>query len=100
MLYLNRRNFDIPFDATRRTGAYKIIKETSIKNEVHYEVAFKMMGVDKGVFWEIAFEERHDPTGHPYPVTMKFETEDEALMYVNKGMRTREIVKEGMINHV
>jgi hypothetical protein len=98
-MLMTYNKFDLPFEAIRRTGSYRIIKETGINNEVHYEVAFEMMGVDKGVFWQTAFEQRYEPTGHPYNVTMRFETEDQALMYVNRGMRTREIVKEGRISN-
>jgi hypothetical protein len=91
--------FALSFDATRRTGSYRIIKETSIKNEVHYEVQFEMMGVEKGTFWEPAMKEHHEAIGHPYKTIMHFDTEEDALMYANRGMKKREIVKEGMIEY-
>lgn len=91
--------FALDFDTTRRTGSYRIIKETNIKDEVHYEVYFEVMGVDKGTFWDPAMEEHHEAIGYPYKIIKHFDSEEAALMYVNHGMRTREVVKEGMIGY-
>ena len=98
-LYINTlmtNKFSLPFEPTRRTGPYRIIKETSIKDKVHYEVQFEMMGVDRGTFWEPVMQEHHPL----YKTVMHFDSEEAALMYINNGAKFREIVREGVIINV
>jgi hypothetical protein len=79
------------FSTSKRTGNFRVVKETNIKDEVHYEVEFEIDHVVGGPRWE---------TAKDGPLIYRFESEEHALIFVNNGMKSREIVKEGRVDDV
>jgi hypothetical protein len=88
------------FKTTKRTGKYRIIKETNLNGDFHFEVSFETISVDQGVKWDPATLDAYESEGIPYKKIMKFTSEKEALMFINEGMISRKIVKEGRVDYV
>lgn len=86
------------FSLSRRTGFYKIVKETNIRNEAHYELLYEMTSIVRGTFWEAAEEEQLNAAGDICRAKIKFKTEEDVLMYLNEGTKIREVVRAGVID--
>lgn len=79
------------FTSYKRTGKYRITKITTFAGDIHYQVEWEIMGTIGGPWWKVEMSENRPAC---------FLSESEALAFVNQGVHTREIVKEGKLDNV